>query len=338
MRIFVLLWISLLLAACSDSSVPAASKTNVAAVTPAKAGDVELGRKIYNFRCYFCHGYSGDAKTLASTYLSPKPRDFSTTKPDQLSREQMLVAIKDGRPGTAMKGFAGILQPDEIAAVTDFVRHEFMVSKAENTRYHTVENGWPEHERYAAAFPFATGKITLDTPAETLTPEQRAGRKLFMSTCVSCHDRAKVSNEGVPWELRPLSYPRNGFSPGDTPKVDGVTSATPYAMHDKAPQLTGLSVLERQGETIFQQNCAFCHGADGTGRNWIGSFLEPHPRDLTAPAFMSGMTRERLAGVIREGLPNTSMPAWKSVLTDAQIQALIAYISKAFHPLAASAP
>jgi cytochrome c oxidase cbb3-type subunit III len=338
MRIFVLLWISLLLAACSDSSVPAASMANVAAVTPVKAGDVELGRKIYNFRCYFCHGYSGDAKTLASTYLSPKPRDFSTTKPDQLSREQMLVAIKDGRPGTAMKGFAGILQPDEIAAVTDFVRHEFMVSKAENTRYHTVENGWPEHERYAAAFPFATGKITLDTPAETLTPEQRAGRKLFMSTCVSCHDRAKVSNEGVPWELRPLSYPRNGFSPGDTPKVDGVTSATPYAMHDKAPQLTGLSALERQGETIFQQNCAFCHGADGTGRNWIGSFLEPHPRDLTAPAFMSGMTRERLSGVIREGLPNTSMPAWKSVLTDAQIQALIAYISKAFHPLAASAP
>jgi cytochrome c oxidase cbb3-type subunit III len=109
-------------------------------------------------------------------------------------------------------------------------------------------------------------------------------------------------------------------------------------MHDKVPQLTGLSVLERQGETVFQKNCAFCHGADGTGRNWIGSFLEPHPRDLTAPAFMSGMTKERLAGVIREGLPNTSMPAWKSVLTEAQIKALIAYISRAFHPLAASAP
>jgi cytochrome c oxidase cbb3-type subunit III len=339
MKLFVLLWFSLLLAACSDSSGPVASTATVVAAAAVKSGDVELGRKIYNFRCYFCHGYSGDAHTLASSYLNPKPRDFSATNPDQLSREQMLVAIRDGRSGTAMKGFAGILQPDEIAAVADFIRHEFMVSKAENTRYHTVENGWPEHERYVAAFPFATGKITLDTPADKLTPEQRAGRKLFLSTCVSCHDRAKVTNEGAPWELHPLSYPRNGFSPGDdTSTLDGVTSATPYAMHDKVPQLTGLSVLERQGETVFQKNCAFCHGADGTGRNWIGSFLEPHPRDLTAPAFMSGMTKERLAGVIREGLPNTSMPAWKSVLTEAQIKALIAYISRAFHPLAASAP
>jgi cytochrome c oxidase cbb3-type subunit III len=339
MRVFVLLCFSLLLAACTDSFAPATSKAPVAGTAPAMTGDIELGRKIYNFRCYFCHGYSGDARTLASSYLNPKPRDFSATKPEQLSREQMLAAVRDGRPGSAMKGFAGILQPDEIAAVTDFVRQEFMVSKAENTRYHTVKNGWPEHERYAAAFPFATGKITLDTPADQLTNEQRAGRKLFMSTCVSCHDRAKVSNEGSPWELHPLSYPRNGFSPGDTAsKLDGVTSATPYAMHDKAPQLPGLSALELQGETLFQQNCAFCHGADGTGHNWIGSFLEPHPRDLTAPAFMSGMTRKRLAGVIREGLPDTSMPAWKSVLTDAQIQALIAYISRAFHPLAVSTP
>ncbi len=35
-------------------------------------------RAIYNFRCYFCHGYSGDAKTLASTYLKPQPRDFTS--------------------------------------------------------------------------------------------------------------------------------------------------------------------------------------------------------------------------------------------------------------------
>jgi len=138
MRVFVLLWFSLLLTACSDSSTPAASNAVVAAAMPAKSGDIELGRKIYNFRCYFCHGYSGDARTLAATYLSPKPRDFSATKPDQLSREQMLVAVRDGRQGSAMKAFSGILQPDEIAAVVDFVRHEFMVSKAENTRYHTV--------------------------------------------------------------------------------------------------------------------------------------------------------------------------------------------------------
>jgi len=59
--------------------------------------------------------------------------------------------VRDGRNGTAMKGFTGILNEREIAAVTDFVRNEFMQSKAENTRYHTVDNGWPNHERNRAA-------------------------------------------------------------------------------------------------------------------------------------------------------------------------------------------
>ncbi len=43
----------------------------------AKLDTHEQGRAVYNFRCYFCHGYSGDAKTLAATYLQPPPRDFS---------------------------------------------------------------------------------------------------------------------------------------------------------------------------------------------------------------------------------------------------------------------
>jgi cytochrome c oxidase cbb3-type subunit 3 len=330
MRTFLPLLLVVSLAACSDAQPPATAPA--AAATPH-----EIGRRIYNFRCYFCHGYSGDAQTLASTYLNPVPRNFQATSPAELGRERMLAVVKHGSANTAMRGFEGILQADEMEAVVDFVRQEFMVNKAPNTRYHTVENGWPEHERYSAAFPFALGKIGIDIPADQLTPEQRAGRHLYMSTCVSCHDHAKVAESGLPWESRPLSYPRNGFSPGDTAQVDTVSGASPYHLHDIVPKITDLSAQERRGESVFQDNCAFCHGADGTGRNWIGSFLEPHPRDLTATAFMSGMTRERLANVIRDGLPNTSMPAWKSVLPEADIQAAIAYISRAFHPVPANA-
>lgn len=334
MKLFALLGLLLSLAACFDSQPPKSAAPQSPQAAP-KAEDLELGRKVYNFRCYFCHGYSGDAQTLASTYLSPRPRDFTSLSPEQLSRETMLETVTNGRQGTAMKGFADILTAAEIAAVTDFVRHEFMASKARNTSYHTKENGWPDHERYAVAFPFATGKITLDTPADQLAPEQRAGRRLFMTACISCHDRAKVNDEGVPWDSRALSYPRMGFQPGDWPpkEVDGITSATPYHLHDKPPKLIGLNEQERRGETLYQQNCAFCHAADGTSRNWIGTFLEPHPRDLTSPQVMSSMTRERLAGAIREGIPETSMPAWKSVLNERDIQAIIAYISKAFHPV-----
>lgn len=326
------------LTACSDQSTPARVPDTPQSRLAVATETHELGRNIYNFRCYFCHGYSGDGKTLASTYLDPKPRNFITTSIDQLSPTQMRDAVAKGRSGTAMQGFESLLTADEITAVVDFVRQEFMVDKASNTRYHTPENGWPDHQRYSAAFAFATGTVTIDTPTEKLTPELRAGRRLFMSTCVSCHDRAHVSEPGQAWESHALSYPRNGFVPGDTQNVDTVSGASPYHLHDKMPQLVDLSAQELRGQTVFQDNCAFCHAADGTGRNWIGSFLQPHPRDLTEPVFMSAMTHERLAGVIRDGLPGTSMPAWKSVLSQAQIQAVVAYISKAFHPLASTIP
>jgi cytochrome c oxidase cbb3-type subunit 3 len=335
------------LVGCSKSEPPPSEKVAhaqspvLAASGVAATGDLELGRRIYNFRCYYCHGYSGDARTVAATLLTPKPVDFTSISPVTLSRERMLQSIQSGRPGTAMMSFSSVLQPAEIAAVTDFVRNEFMVAKAENTRYHTVANGWLNHERYAAAFPFALGKIALDTPWEQLTPEQAEGKRLFMSSCVSCH--ARSNTPGIQWESRPVSYPRNQFSPGDnlavpgtdknSPPVDAMNSATPYHLHDSPPVLPDLSETERQGEALFQKNCAFCHAADGTAKNWIGSFMEPHPRNLTKSAAMDSMTRTRLKTVISEGLTGTSMPAWKSVLSEPEIDAVIAYVARAFHPL-----
>lgn len=326
-------WIGGLVAALAIVQLAAPAFAAEARKTDARH---EAGRKIYNFRCYFCHGYSGDAKTLAATYLAPKPRDFTRDDEKSISREQMISAVRDGKPGTAMKGFKGIIPENDIGLVVDFVRQEFVRSKAVNTRYHIPENGWPNHERNEVAFPFATGKIPLDRPWEQLSPIEQKGKRLFLTTCISCHDHARTDDPGPVWGGRPLSYPRNHFDPGDytsapPTKVDAIASASPYKLHDVVPEVAGLSAMEKRGEALFQANCAFCHGATGTGKNWIGSFMEPHPRDLTDPKFMQDMTRQRLAHTIREGLPNTSMPAWKSVFKDDEIRAVVAYISRVFH-------
>jgi cytochrome c oxidase cbb3-type subunit III len=312
-----------------------------------------LGRKVYNGSCYFCHGYSGDARTVAAQYLQPKPADFTAEAAARLDRDAMLRAVRDGRPGTAMQGFAGRLSPAEIAAVTDFVRDEFVRRKAENTRYHTPENGWPDHERYRAAYPFARGELTLAATPGSLTPEQAAGRQLFLSSCVSCHDGG-AKNEAPVWQTRAVSFPLNvdacaschaysaalhGKAPpadathgGKVKKEDYVSG--PYARHDVAPTFAGASAVERRGEALFQKNCAFCHAADGTGKNWIGTFMEPHPRDLTDAAFRRAATHARLAQSIREGLPGTSMPAWKPVMSEAELRAVVAYVARAFGPFA----
>jgi len=165
--------------------------------TTARA-DHEAGRQIYNYRCYFCHGYSGDARTLAASMIEPAPRDF-THSPD-LDERRVLAALRRGVRGTAMASFSSALSPREIELVARFVVAEFVQARATNTRYHTAANGWPEHERYAPAFSFATGEIALDRAEASLSAEERAGKALFMSACISCHDRARVLDAGAPWK------------------------------------------------------------------------------------------------------------------------------------------
>jgi cytochrome c oxidase cbb3-type subunit 3 len=151
------------------------------------------------------------------------------------------------------------------------------------------------------------------------------------ATCLSCHNR-----EGIPVRERgasgrPLSPTYHGrdhpADPGD-----------PHSLHDRVPQIAGLRPLEREGERLYQANCAFCHAADGTGRNWIGAFLEPHPADFTDPANRRRLNRETVAATAREGVPGTSMPAWKDVLSERELRAIAAYIDRAFLRAAARGP
>lgn len=290
----------------------------------------ELGRRLYNARCYFCHGYSGDAQTVAAGMLQPPPRDFTAAR--DLDEARIVKALHDGRPGSAMASFAALLSEPEMRAVAGFVRREFVLARRPNTAYHTPENGWPDHARHASAFPFARGEIALDAPAESLSATQQRGRRLYLSACISCHDRSRATDPGPAWAARPVSYPRLGFVPGQaaTPPVDAVSSASVYAKHEVAPRLAGLSRQQRRGEALFQANCAFCHAADGSGRNWIGQFMEPKARDLTA-FDAAAMPRARLVQTILDGLPGSSMPAWRTVLTRAEVEAVAAYVERAFY-------
>lgn len=161
---------------------------------------VEEGRRVYNFRCYYCHGYSGDARTLAATMLPVRPRAFVEFSAAEMPPLRIEMAVRHGLPGSPMKSFAGALTAREIEAVVAFVHDEFVVRRAPNTRYHTPENGWPDHQRYSAAFPFAQGSIPLDAPEGSLDARQRAGRRLFVTTCITCHDSAAVGDPGPAWE------------------------------------------------------------------------------------------------------------------------------------------
>ena len=308
-----------------------------------KPPTLSTGQKIYNERCYFCHGYAGDAQTVAASFLVPPPVNFTRADAKIFTPAFIVSVLRKGEPSTAMQSFAGILTEAEMEQVAQFVVDAFVQrNNLIHTYYHTTENGWPDHQRYADAFPFATGKISMNQAVEKLTPAQLRGRDLFLSGCVICHNRGDDPDTKNPviWEARPLSYPRNHYltaapePKSEAPKLDAMTSASPYLLHDIPPSLNNPSPTVLRGQKLFQDNCAFCHAADGTGKNWIGSFLEPHPRNLRDPAFMKNMSREKLATTIREGVLETSMPAWKSVLSEAEIAAIVTYIAEFFYPIA----
>ena len=300
------------------------------------ASDTEHpGKKTYDYFCYQCHGYNGDAKTLASTYLTPPPRDFTRADPAGLTRAAMITAVTHGKPGTAMSSFSRVLKAERINEVVDFIRQTFMSRPLSARRYHTSENGWPEHDRYAAAFPFARGDIPLDTAWNVLTETEREGKRLYLEACVSCHDHANAGSDGPVWSPRAVSYPRQYYvyDDDDDHHSDEQQESEHYPelafeLHEQAPKLTDLSILERQGERIYQTNCAFCHAEDGSGLNWIGSFLEPHPPDLTL--WLATADESTLRQVIEEGIEGTSMPAWRDLLSEAEISAVVAYVRRAF--------
>jgi len=306
------------------------SATSFAAENNMSAEDLTKGRQIYNYRCYYCHGYSGDAQTLAARFLSPKPRDFSKSSLISLTKEQMVAMVTHGRKNTAMTGFTKFLSTDDISLVVDFIRQEFMKNKLENTRYHTKENGWPEHHKYLSAFPFATGEIALDVKQESLTKQQRVGLSLYLSSCITCHDNSRVNDAGDIWQTQSISFPRNNYSFTD---FDGFTGASTYQKHDTFSLLNSAAPEVKQGEQLFRDNCAFCHAMDGSGKNWIGSFLDNKPQNLQDKAFMQFVDRTTLKIMIQKGKVNTSMPAWESVLSELEIDAIISYINVAFYQI-----
>ncbi|MGQ0685477.1 c-type cytochrome [Bradyrhizobium sp.] len=87
------------------------------------------------------------------------------------------------------------------------------------------------------------------------------------------------------------------------------------------------------GRQLYGARCAQCHGEQGKGDGPAAEFVYPRPRDFTLALFkvrstLSGQvpTDDDLFRVISEGLPGTSMPAWKKLLTENERWQLVHYV------------
>lgn len=82
-------------------------------------------------------------------------------------------------------------------------------------------------------------------------------------------------------------------------------------------------VSRTHGEELYLRHCAACHGATGTGDGYAG--LNPPPADLGSAKVQTQLAPQ-LIKTVHEGRPNTAMGAWKHMLSDQEIEEVVAHL------------
>ncbi len=131
-----------------------------------------------------------------------------------------------------------------------------------------------------------------------------------------------------------------GKSLAETYEVEAKAARYAAALHAKdyqPPTDTELTEILKDSEALklgqnsFTSKCASCHGNAGQGG--IGP-------NLTDEYWLHGSKPSEIFIVIREGVLDKGMPAWKSLVRDPEAKAITAFLLslKGTHPPGAKAP
>ena len=118
---------ALVLAACGgggsdEASVIESVPAEYAGMTnPLGANAATEGAKVFQVNCETCHGPQGHGDGPAGAALDPKPKNL----PDlaaQVDDDYLFWRISDGKPGTSMVAWKGILTEEQIWQAVVFIR------------------------------------------------------------------------------------------------------------------------------------------------------------------------------------------------------------------------
>src|SRR5688572_6293612 len=83
------------------------------------------------------------------------------------------------------------------------------------------------------------------------------------------------------------------------------------------------------GKALYRENCAGCHGKDGGGDGVLAKDLRFKPRAFKEGKFAFGNTFDAMVKTVNSGVPGEDMarmPAFKSVLTAAEVDEVVEYV------------
>ena len=264
---------------------------------------VERGGHLYQQDCATCHGRRGEGVRGSGPALNTK--EFLEEAPDEL----IFNTITDGRPGTSMPAWGQARGgPYNAQAVEDLV---------------TYIRFWE------ATAPSTEEMVLQGDPVE--------GAVLFSTTCYACHG---VSGEGTssglqlndPALLAKLDddYFRDVIARGRPDRgmptwgsvlapaqIEDLVAYIRSWQRETPAEMATLGGDAARGEDIFSSTCLVCHGPAGSGTDIAPPLTEAEV--LYAP--------EALYTVISQGRLEVGMPKWGQVLSPAEINDIIAYLS-----------
>jgi ubiquinol-cytochrome c reductase cytochrome c subunit len=180
-------------------------------------------------------------------------------------------------------------------------------------------------------------------PAPLAQPQQGAGRALYLQDCAWCHAPAGEGTEFGP-TLVGVGAASADFmlTTGRMPIPEPVDNPPQRPVRYSEHQIASLVALvasfgdgppiprvdpargdDRLGLRLYQQNCAACHGASGSGGAMNQGLIAPSVLDSTPRQIAEAM---RLGGA---GLRTGNMPRFgPEAFDDHEVNSIIAYIER----------
>jgi cbb3-type cytochrome c oxidase subunit III len=84
------------------------------------------------------------------------------------------------------------------------------------------------------------------------------------------------------------------------------------------------------GLKLYKKYCQVCHGAEGEGDGIMTKLMKIKPMDHTNPNETNSLSNEELVQSILDG-KGRYMPAWRGILSQADVEALVSYIRLLSH-------
>jgi mono/diheme cytochrome c family protein len=217
--------------------------------------------------------------------------------------------ISSGGPHATMPVWGNILTAQQIDALTDYT-----LSASAGT---PVEVGSDLFAKNCAAChgPFGEGGPNPARPGDIIAPISSAE---FLQTRDDATLRSIISQGQPSFGMSPFGEAYGGPLTAD--QVDALVAFLRSWQENPPvtlPPEVAAPVSAVTGQQIYAQVCAQCHGPAGEGG--IGP-------SLVDPAFQSSKADQQIFDAINLGHPATPMIGWGEILSDGQIQQLVAYI------------